>query len=70
MSVPLRGVPLGLPAALNATVPAPLPLAPLVTVSQDVLLLTAVHEHPVSVVTDVEPVPPAATTDWLAGTSA
>ncbi len=67
VSVPLRGVVLGLAAALNATVPFPLPLAPLVTVSQDVLLLTPVHEHPAAVVTLVEPVPPPATTDWLAG---
>ena len=63
MSVPLRAVPFGLADALNATVPAPVPLAPLVTVSQDVLLLTAVHAQPARVVTDVDPVPPPAATD-------
>ena len=41
----------------------PLPLAPLVTVSQEVLLLTPVHAQPVGAVTVVEPVPPAAATD-------
>ena len=56
-----------LAAALNATVPLPLPLAPLVTVSHDVLLLTPVHAQPAGAVTPVEPVPPPATTDWLAG---
>jgi hypothetical protein len=63
VSVPLRCVPLGLDDTLNATEPAPLPLAPLVTVSQDVLLLTPVHAQPASVVTEVDPVPPPATTD-------
>ena len=63
-------MPLGFAAALNATVPAPLPLAPLVTVSHDVLLLTPVHAQPARVVTVVEPVPPPAATDWLAGNSA
>ena len=67
MSVPLRWVPLGFAAALNDTVPFPLPLAPLVTVSHDVLLLTPVHEHPAGAVTVVEPLPPPAATDWLAG---
>jgi hypothetical protein len=68
--VPLRGVALALAAALNPTVPPPLPVAPLVTVSHDVSLLTPVHAHPASVVTVVEPVPPLAATDWLVGTSA
>jgi len=70
VSEPLRWVPLGLAAALNPTVPVPLPLAPLVTVSHDVLLLTPVHAHPANAVTVVEPVPPAAATDWLAGSRA
>jgi hypothetical protein len=61
--VPVRGLVLGFAVALKATVPAPLPLAPLVTVSQGVLLLTPVHAHPASVVTEVDPVPPAAGTD-------
>jgi hypothetical protein len=67
VSVPVRGPALPLMAAANATVPLPLPLAPLVTVSQDVLLLTAVHAHPDAAITLVEPVPPSARTDWLTG---
>ena len=63
--VPVRGLVFGLADALNATVPGPLPLAPLVTVSQPVLLLTPVHAHPAGAVTVVDPVPPPATTDWL-----
>ena len=63
VSVPLRGVPLGFAVALKATEPVPLPLAPLVTVSQDVSLLTPVHAHPAGAVTAVDPVPPPATTD-------
>jgi hypothetical protein len=70
VSVPLRGVALALAVALNPTVPFPLPLAPLVTVSQDVSLLTPVHAHPAGAVTAVEPAPPSATTDWLVGASA
>jgi hypothetical protein len=61
--VPVRELVFGFAAALNATVPLPLPLAPLVTVSHDVSLLTPVHAHPAGAVTAVEPVPPAATTD-------
>jgi hypothetical protein len=67
VSVPLRELALVFAAALNATVPVPVPLAPLVTVSQDALLLTPVQSHPVAVVTVVDPVPPAAVTDWLVG---
>ena len=67
VNVPVRGLILLLAAALNATVPLPLPLAPLVTVSQDVLLLTPVHAHPAGDVTSVEPVPPAAATEPLVG---
>ena len=48
-----------LAAALKATVPLPVPLAPDVTVSQDVLLLAAVHAHVLPAVTLTEPVPPA-----------
>jgi hypothetical protein len=44
-------------AALKVTVPLPVPLAPLVRVSQAVLL-TAVHVHPAVVVTAVEGDPP------------
>jgi hypothetical protein len=67
--VPARVVPLGFAAALKLTVPFPLPVAPAVTVNQLVLLLTAVHAHPVGDVTAVEPVPPAATTDCDVGAS-
>jgi hypothetical protein len=67
--VPARVAGFGLAAALKLTVPGPLPLAPVVTVNQLVLLLTAVHEHPVGDVTVVDPVPPAATTDCDVGAS-
>jgi hypothetical protein len=67
--VPVRALVFALAAALNATVPFPLPLAPLVTVSQPVLLLTPVHAQPVGEVTLVDPVPPPAATDWLVGAS-
>jgi hypothetical protein len=70
VSVPVRCVVVGLADALNATVPVPLPLAPLVTVNHDVSLLTPVHAHPASVVTVVDPVPPPATTVWVVGSSA
>ena len=70
MIVPVRALVFGLADALNATVPVPLPLAPLVTVNHDVWLLDAVHAHPAGAVTAVDPVPPAATTDWLVGASA
>ena len=63
VNVPLRCDELVLAAALNPTAPLPLPLAPLVTVNHDVLLLTPVHAHPAGAVTFVEPVPPPATID-------
>ena len=63
VNVPLRCDELVLAAALNPTAPLPLPVAPLVSVSQLVLLLTAVHAHPAGAVTFVEPVPPPATID-------
>ena len=59
----MRGLVFGFAVALNATEPFPVPLAPLVTVSHEVLLLTPVHAHPAGAVTAVEPVPPPATTD-------
>jgi len=65
--VPLRAVVFGFADALNATVPLPLPLAPLVTVSHDVLLLTPVQAQPLGAVTLVDPVPPPAATDRLVG---
>ena len=66
VNVPVRELVLLLAVALNATVPLPLPLAPPVTVNQD-LLLTPVHAHPASDVTPVEPVPPPAGTEPLVG---
>ena len=51
-------------AALNATGPVPLPLAPEVTVSHAALLV-AVQPHPVGAVTVTEPAPPAAVSAWL-----
>ena len=65
--VPARVVVAVLAAALNPTLPLPVPLAPEVTVSQDVLLLTAVHAHVLPAVTATLPVPPAAPSDWLVG---
>jgi hypothetical protein len=62
--VAVRATVLVLAAALNVTVPLPVPLAPPVTVSH-VALLTAVHVQPVPAVTPTEPVPPPATTDAL-----
>ena len=48
--VPLREVPVVLAATLNVTEPMPDPLAPAVTVIQDVVVV-AVHEHDVPEVT-------------------
>jgi hypothetical protein len=67
VSEPLRWVPPGLAPTLKPTAPPPFPLAPLVTVSQEVLLLTPVHAQPVGAVTAADAVPPAAATDWLVG---
>ena len=58
VSVPVRWAVEVLVAALNVTVPFPLPLAPPVTVSQAALLV-AVHAHPVPLVTAVVNAPPA-----------
>jgi hypothetical protein len=66
VSVPLRVCVVGFVEPLTFTLPLPLPLAPLVTVSHDVLLV-AVHVQPVCAVTAVEPVPPLAAIDWLDG---
>ena len=70
VSVPVRGLGVALAAAVKATEPLPAPVAPDVTVSHDVSLLTAVHAHSARAVTVVEPVPPAAVIDRLAGASA
>ena len=66
VSVPLRAVPV-LAATLNATVPLPVPDAPLVTVSQGTLA-AAVHAHDAAeAVTVVDPVPPVSDTDCAVG---
>ena len=57
VNVPTRLLPVLFCAAAYATVPFPLPLDPLVTVSQ-LSLLTAVHAQPDCVFTDTLPVPP------------
>jgi hypothetical protein len=67
VNVPVRCVPFGLAVALKLTVPLPVPLAPLVIVSQDVSLLTAVHAQPPGAVTAVEPVAPPDTIDVPVG---
>ena len=56
--------------AVRFTVPLPVPVAPLVTVSQLVLLLAAVHEHPSGAVTLVDVVPAPAAMLRLVGVSA
>jgi hypothetical protein len=54
--VPVRAELPVLAATEYPTVPLPLPLDPLVIVSQDVLLLTAVQAQPVPAVTATVPV--------------
>ena len=66
VNVPVRWSELAFADALKPTLPLPLPLAPLVTVSHP-LLLTPVQTHPVGTATAVEPVPPVYATDWLGG---
>jgi hypothetical protein len=65
--VPVRCDEFGFAVALKLTVPLPLPVAPLVTVSQDVLLLTPVHAQPPGAVTVTEPVPVEAAMDAVVG---
>ena len=65
MSAPERGPPF-VEAALNWTVPLPVPLAPEVIVSQEALLV-AVKAQPAGAVTATLPVPPAAGTLVLVG---
>ena len=62
----LRLVVLVLAATLKATVPLPDPLAEPVKVIQ-ATLFAAVHAQPAGAVTENEPVPPLAGTDWLDG---
>ena len=65
VSVPLRAAPL-FAAAVNATVPLPLPEAPFVSMIQ-ASFAVAVHAQPAPAVTPTLPLPPAASTAWLAG---
>ena len=60
--VPVRGVVAALAGTLKPTVPAPLPVAPEVTVIQEALL-TDVQPHPDAAVTVTEPVPAPAAID-------
>ena len=55
-----------LDAAVNPTLPEPVPLAPLEIVTHDAPLV-AVQLHPEVVVTVTVPPPPAADNDWLVG---
>ena len=64
--VPVRAGPV-LAATVNATVPFPLPLAPLVIAIHGVEVV-AVHPQPDAPVTLTDvPAPPAADSDWLVG---
>jgi hypothetical protein len=58
VALPTRGCDVVLAETDMFTVPLPFPLAPLVIVSQLVLLLTAVQAQPVSTDTTVDAVPP------------
>ena len=60
VAVPARAVVAVLAATARATVPLPLPLAPLVTVSHDAVL-AAVHAQPAGLVTVTLSASPAAT---------
>lgn len=53
-------------AAVNPTLPEPVPLVPLEIVTHDAPL-AAVQLHPAVVVTITVPLPPAAVSDWLVG---
>jgi hypothetical protein len=55
-SVPVRADPL-LAVIVKLTVPLPLPVTPPLIVNQ-LTLAEAVHEQPLPVVTDTDPVPP------------
>ena len=62
----LRAEPVALAAALNVTVPLPVPAAPLVTDSHGAVD-TAVHPQAAVVVTANDPVPPATGVVCVAG---
>jgi hypothetical protein len=66
VSVPVRASVLVLGATVKLAESLPEPVAPAVTVIH-VALLTAVQVQPAVVVTVVDPLPPAAGTDWLEG---
>jgi hypothetical protein len=66
VSVALRAAVVEFAAAVNPTLPLPLPEAPLEIVTQEAPLV-AVQAQPAVVVTDTVPVSPAAATDWLVG---
>lgn len=66
VSVAFRAIVPVLAAAVYATVPEPVPLAPLVIVAH-VAALVAVQLHPADVVTVTVPLPPLAGSDWLVG---
>lgn len=69
VTVPVRAAVVAFAATLKPTVPLPEPLAPLVIVIHDALLV-AVQAHPLPLVTLNDPVLPPATTDCEAGESA
>ena len=62
----MRATAFGFAAMLNVADPLPLPVAPPVKVIHEALLDDD-HEHPVGLVTAVEPVVAAAPTDWVDG---
>ena len=67
VSVPVRGMPAGLPPTVKFTVPFPVPLSGVTLVIQ-VAPLVAVQAHPgVAVTAMAVPGPPAAATDWEVG---
>jgi len=69
VSVPLRAVAPVCAATVNATLPAPDPAAPAVTVIHAALLV-AVHVHPEAAVTVLLPDPPSLVKAWLVGDAA
>src|ERR1700724_2388630 len=66
VSVPLRVAPVVFPGAVKATVPLPVPDAPVAIVSQ-LAFEAAVQPHPAPAVTVTLPPPPAAGTEPLGG---
>ena len=65
VSVPVRAAPV-FAATVNATEPLPVPEAPLEIVIQSALD-EALQAQVLPAVTAVDPLPPEASTDWLAG---